>query len=122
MGPRPHVLQTDKLPRPRLDEQIKMSHRLVRLSKQMKWKEIERSFGAHFTHGCNTSRAGPTPQPPRQGQRRSSATRVNPVTGNWREEHVFVLKQALAMYGQPGGVHRRVRCQARRFAGTAGPA
>lgn len=54
MGPRPHVLQTDKLPRPRLDEQIKMSHRLVRLSKLMKWKEIERSFGAHFTssRGC----------------------------------------------------------------------
>lgn len=37
--------------RPRLDEQIKMSHPLVRLSSLMNWQEIERSFGAHFTSG-----------------------------------------------------------------------
>ncbi len=36
-------------PVPRLDEQLKMSHPLVTLSKLMNWDEIERSFGAHFT-------------------------------------------------------------------------
>lgn len=49
MGPRPHAPQTDELPRPRLDEQLKMSHPLVRLASLMNWEEIERSFGAHFT-------------------------------------------------------------------------
>jgi IS5 family transposase len=48
MGPRPRTPQTGELPRPRLDEQLKMSHPLVRLSKLMNWDEIERSFGAHF--------------------------------------------------------------------------
>jgi len=48
MGPKPRTPQTDELPRPRLDEQLKMSHPLVRLADLMNWKEIERSFGAHF--------------------------------------------------------------------------
>jgi transposase, IS5 family len=48
MGPRPHAARTDELPRSRLDEQLKMSHLLVRLSKLMNWEAIERSFGAHF--------------------------------------------------------------------------
>lgn len=49
MGPRPRIPQTGELPRPRLDEQLKMSHPLVRLAKLINWDEIERSFGAHFT-------------------------------------------------------------------------
>ena len=48
MGPRPRAPQTDELPRPHLDEQLKMSHPLIRLSKLMNWEEIERRFGAHF--------------------------------------------------------------------------
>ena len=40
--------RTDELTRPRLDEQLKMSHPLVRLSKLMNWEQIECSFGAHF--------------------------------------------------------------------------
>ena len=48
MGPRPRAPQTGELPRPRLDEQLKMSHPLVRLANLMNWEEIERSFGAHF--------------------------------------------------------------------------
>ena len=48
MGPRPRTPQTDELPRPRLDEQLKMSHPLIRLASLMNWQEIERSFGAHF--------------------------------------------------------------------------
>ena len=44
MGPKPRTPQTDELPRPRLDEQIKMSHPLVRLADLMNWEEIERSF------------------------------------------------------------------------------
>ena len=35
--------------RPRLDEQIEVSHPLVRLVKLINWDEIERSFGGHFT-------------------------------------------------------------------------
>lgn len=49
MGPRPRIPQTGELPRPRLDEQLKMSHPLVRLAKLINWDEIEHSFGAHFT-------------------------------------------------------------------------
>ncbi|MCX7257497.1 MAG: IS5 family transposase [Polaromonas sp.] len=49
MGPRPCIPQTGELPRPRLDEQLKMSHPLVRLAELINWDEIERSFGAHFT-------------------------------------------------------------------------
>ena len=51
MGPMPTQPQTDEMFRTRLDEQIKMSHPLVRLSSLMNWQEIERSFGAHFTSG-----------------------------------------------------------------------
>jgi transposase, IS5 family len=48
MGPRPRAPQTGELARPRLDEQLKMSHPLVRLANLMNWDEIERSFGTHF--------------------------------------------------------------------------
>lgn len=48
MGPRPRIPHIADLPRPRLDEQLKMSHPLVRLADMMNWVEIERSFGAHF--------------------------------------------------------------------------
>ena len=40
--------------------------------------------------------AGPPPQRPRQGQLAEEITKA--LTGNWREEHLFVLAQALAMY------------------------
>jgi hypothetical protein len=48
MGPRTPAAQKDELSRPRLDEQLKRSHPLIKLSQLMNWKEIERSFGAHF--------------------------------------------------------------------------
>ena len=48
MGSKTHAPQTDELPRPRLDEQLKMSHPLIKLSQLMNWEEIERSFGVHF--------------------------------------------------------------------------
>ena len=45
MGPRTPAPQTDELSRPQLDQQLKMSHSLVRLSQlMMNWDEIERSF------------------------------------------------------------------------------
>lgn len=40
IGYRTHVPQTD--------EQLKMSHPLIKLSKLMKWDEIERSFARPF--------------------------------------------------------------------------
>ena len=48
MGPRTYAAQTDELPRSRLDQQLKMSHPLIRLSTLMNWEQIERSFGTHF--------------------------------------------------------------------------
>ena len=51
MRPKPAQPKTEEMFRPHLDEQIKMSHPLVRLSNLMNWDEIERSFGAHFTSG-----------------------------------------------------------------------
>ncbi len=48
MGPRPYAPQTGELPRARLDEQLKMSHPLMRLASLMNWEEIERSFSVHF--------------------------------------------------------------------------
>ena len=48
MGPRTYAAQTDELPRSRLDQQLKMSHPLIRLSNLMNWEQIERSLGAHF--------------------------------------------------------------------------
>ena len=39
MAPRPRTAQIGQLPRPRLDEQLKMSHPLVRLFKLMNWDE-----------------------------------------------------------------------------------
>ena len=49
MGPRSRTPRMDELPRPRLDEQLKMCHPLIRLASLMNWQKIERSFGAHFT-------------------------------------------------------------------------
>lgn len=46
MEPRLRALQMDELPRPRLDEQLKMSHPLIRLASLMNLQEVERSFGA----------------------------------------------------------------------------
>ena len=48
MAPRTHVAQTDELTRSRLDQQLKMSHPLIRLSNLMNWEQIGRSSGAHF--------------------------------------------------------------------------
>jgi len=39
MGPRPRTPQMDELPRPRLDEQLKMNHPLIRLASLMNWQE-----------------------------------------------------------------------------------
>jgi IS5 family transposase len=59
MGPKPRAPRTDELSRPRLDEQLKMSHPLVRLANLMNWEEIEGRFGAHFT----SSRGRPALRP-----------------------------------------------------------
>lgn len=48
MGSKPRTPLTDELPRPRLDEQLNMSHPLVRLANLMNWEKIEGRFGAHF--------------------------------------------------------------------------
>lgn len=49
MGPKPPVPRSDELFRSRLDEQINMSHPLVRLAGLIDWAEIERTFAAHFS-------------------------------------------------------------------------
>ena len=49
MPPQLKVLKPDDLLRPRLDEQLNMSHALVRLAALMDWDRVERSFAAHFT-------------------------------------------------------------------------
>ena len=59
MGPKPRTPRADEFPRPRLDEQLKMSHPLVRLANLMNWEEIEGRFGAHFT----SSRGRPALRP-----------------------------------------------------------
>ena len=51
MRPIPTQPRTEEMFRQRLDEQLKMSHPLVRLSQLMNWESIERSFAAHFTSG-----------------------------------------------------------------------
>ncbi|WP_419204941.1 IS5 family transposase [Bordetella trematum] len=51
MKPHERSPQTDELFRSRLDEQLNMRHPLVRLAALMNWREIERSFSAHFTSG-----------------------------------------------------------------------
>lgn len=48
MGPAAQIPQTDELFRPRLDEQLKMSHALIRLSKLMDWTRIDGEFSKHF--------------------------------------------------------------------------
>jgi transposase, IS5 family len=60
MGPVTPTPQTDQLFRPRLDEQLKMSHPLIRLSKLIDWPRIEREFSRHFV----SSRGRPS-LPPR---------------------------------------------------------
>ncbi len=44
MVPKPSQPQMAELFRPRLDEQINMSHPLVRLAMLIDWAEIERTF------------------------------------------------------------------------------
>ena len=51
MGPKPRLPQTEELFRPRLDEQLKMSHPLIRLAQIIDWDVIERQFSAHFSSG-----------------------------------------------------------------------
>ena len=48
MGPKPLLPQTEDLFRPRLDELLKMSHPLIRLSQLIPWPVIERHFSTHF--------------------------------------------------------------------------
>ena len=48
MGPSAQSPQTDELFRPRLDEQLKMSHALIFLSHLMDWPRIEREFSKRF--------------------------------------------------------------------------
>jgi IS5 family transposase len=48
MGPRPHTQHTDELSRPRLDEQLKMRHPLVKLSTLRNWDEIGHFLDTHF--------------------------------------------------------------------------
>ncbi len=51
MGPKPSQPQSGELFRPRLDEQLNMTHPLVRLAGLIDWAEIERTFAASFTSG-----------------------------------------------------------------------
>jgi len=48
MGPTAPTPQTAELFRPRLDEQLKMTHPLIRLSSLMDWRRIEADFSKHF--------------------------------------------------------------------------
>jgi IS5 family transposase len=48
MGPAAPTPQTAELFRPRLDEQLKMTHPLIRLSSLMDWQRIEADFSKHF--------------------------------------------------------------------------
>ena len=48
MGPTVQSPQTEELFRPRLDEQLKMTHPLIRLSSLMDWQRIEADFSKHF--------------------------------------------------------------------------
>jgi transposase, IS5 family len=48
MGPMAPTPQTEELFRPRLDEQLKMTHPLIRLSSLMDWQRIEADFSKHF--------------------------------------------------------------------------
>lgn len=48
MGPAAQTPQTVEMFRPRLDEQLKMSHALIRLCSLIDWPRIEREFSKHF--------------------------------------------------------------------------
>lgn len=48
MGPTVQSPQTEELFRPRLDEELKMTHPLIRLSSLMDWQRIEADFSKHF--------------------------------------------------------------------------
>ena len=48
MGPTAQTPQTDEMFRPRLDEQLKMTHPLIRLSSLMDWQRIEADFSQQF--------------------------------------------------------------------------
>lgn len=60
MGPNVQTPQSEELFRPRLDEQLKMSHPLIRLAGLIDWARIEKDFAQHFT----TTRGRPA-LPPR---------------------------------------------------------
>ncbi len=51
MSPKPLIPQTDELFRQRLDEQLKMTHPLIRLADLINWDVIERRFSNHFSSG-----------------------------------------------------------------------
>ncbi len=55
MGPTQQTPQTDEMFPPRLDEQLKMIHPLIRLSSLIDWQRIETDFSKHFS----SSRAHP---------------------------------------------------------------
>lgn len=59
MGPMAQTPQTDEMFRPRLDEQLKMTHPLIRLSSLMDWQRIEADFSKHFA----TTRGRPALSP-----------------------------------------------------------
>ncbi len=47
MGRKPLLPQTEELLRPRLDELLKMSHPLFRISRLIQWQIIDRQFSTH---------------------------------------------------------------------------
>ena len=51
MKPHTRTAKTAEMFRPRLDEQLKMQHPLIRLAGLMDWELIEHHFAGHFTSG-----------------------------------------------------------------------
>ena len=49
MGPKPLLPEIPDMFRPRLDEQLKMSHPLIGLAKLIQWSVIEDRFSSFFT-------------------------------------------------------------------------
>ena len=59
MGPTVQSPQTEELYRPRLDEQLKTTHPLIRLSSLMYWQRIESDFSMHFVSTRGRSAMSP---------------------------------------------------------------
>lgn len=59
MGPKPLLPQSEELFRRRLEEQLKMSHPLIRLVMLINWDAIERNISTHF----NSVRGRPALRP-----------------------------------------------------------